>query len=72
MQNEDPPWLQDGVAPQCNVPGIGLNLPGFSSKRIEIPREVETKSYLGSHSIGNYYWIFKKKSNEEGYVKPRN
>ncbi|MBK9285263.1 MAG: hypothetical protein IPM51_13260 [Sphingobacteriaceae bacterium] len=76
MQNEDPPWLQDGVAPQCNVQGIGLNLPGFSSKRIEIPREVETKSYLGSHSIGNYYWIFNIKNvagtQGAGYVKKRN
>jgi hypothetical protein len=70
-QNEDVPWLQDGVAPQCAVPGFG---PMDKKKygRVFIPLGVETKSYLGSHSVGNYTWIFNRSNNDAGYVRTRN
>lgn len=68
---EDFPWLQDGVAPQCAVPGFtGVDPKKYG--RVYIPSTVETKSYLGSHSVGNYGWIFNRMSNDPGYVKKRN
>ena len=57
--------VQDGVAPQCPIDGIG-------TRRVFIPVKERPKEKLGfkaSHSIKNYEWIFKKE--KEGYVVPR-
>ena len=68
----DPPWLQDGVAPQCDVPLISRSNSGVKNGRVAIPNTVITKGYLGSHSVGNYYWIFSERSpGMSGYIKPR-
>lgn len=72
--NEDLPWLQDGVAPQCAVPNITKKYGNTQTGRVFIPEDVKTKSYLGSHSVGNYYWIFSDLIPNDprgGYVKPR-
>ncbi|MBA3665021.1 MAG: fibronectin type III domain-containing protein [Bacteroidetes bacterium] len=69
--NEDLPWLQDGVAPQCAVTGIDNIIAPTTGGRVFIPN-VDTKSYLGSHSVSNYGWIFTtRKLGMDGYVKPR-
>ena len=42
--------------------------------RVYIPDGIETKSYLGSHSVGNYGWIFTELVPGDirgGYVKTR-
>lgn len=62
---KDPIEVQDGVAPQCPIDGIG-------TRRVFIPVKERPKEKLGfkaSHSIKNYEWIFKKE--KEGYVVPR-
>jgi hypothetical protein len=70
--DEDPKWLQDGVAPQKGVVGLSL------SDRVFIPNEYGVtpnkkpmpKGFLESHSISNYGWIFDGtlKTGEPGYV----
>lgn len=72
-QDEDFPWLQDGVAPQCAVQGMNTIIAPTIGGRVFIP-DVDTKSYLGSHSVSNYGWIFKiiKDDPKGGYVKARN
>lgn len=67
---EDPTWEQDGIAPQCPVKGIE-QVPNDHGGRVFIPKSVTTKSFLGSHSIANYGWIFNKQLGDAGYVKPR-
>src|SRR5205814_753800 len=70
--DEDLPWLQDGVAPQCAVPGFA-QVDQNKYGRVFIPTDIETKSYLGSHSVGNYSWIFQiPNAPKSGYVKKRN
>lgn len=46
----DPLWLQDGIAPQCPVGGIGTN-----RSYIE---DYDIKGFDISHYIDNYDWIF--------------
>ncbi len=58
------PLLQDGIAPQSAVKGIG-------DKRVFIPKEEKTQGFLGSHSIKNYDWIFSLPAGSKGYIKPR-
>ena len=67
-----PPYLQDGVAPQCECKNLGL-LPSLNVKggRAYIPDDYQPKGFLDSHTIKNYDWIFNKKSNETGYIKKR-
>lgn len=71
--NQDPVWDQDGIAPQCPVQGIENILNGG---RVFIPSFITTKSFLGSHSIANYGWIFNIPNVAgplgKGYVKARN
>jgi len=62
---------QDGVAPQCAVKDIE-NIPENTPHgRVYIPKTVTTKSFLGSHSIANYMWIFDIKSGNNGYIEQR-
>lgn len=68
----DPVNKQDGVAPQCEVVNITNTYVKTKTGRIFIPPTVDTKGFVGSHSIGNYGWIFSKTPQEKGYVKPRN
>ena len=71
QSNADKKWLQDGVAPQCAVIGIGNNrvfIPTYySDGKTKIP-----KGFVESHSISNYGWIFEIQPgqglNNKGYV----
>jgi hypothetical protein len=69
-------WEQDGIAPQCPIPGIELTNLGSKTKygRIFIPDKVNPKRYLESHMIVYYFWLFSEiKPNDPrgGYVRPR-
>ena len=66
----DPEDLQDGVAPQKEVPGI-TNLLAGKGGRVYIPN-TEKKGFITSHQIKNYGWIFSRSQNQPGYVKQRN
>jgi hypothetical protein len=71
-KGEDAYYLQDGIAPQCPVPNITGKYLKTKTGRIFIPSSVETKSFLGSHSISNYGWIFTERTQgKDGYIKPR-
>ena len=68
--NEDPLYLQDGIAPQIEVKDINILDPGKGGRAF-IPNGVP-KGFKESHSISNYGWIFTERKKEmEGYVKPR-
>ncbi len=78
----DPMYLQDGVAPQCECSNLvisngqlnsGNNKP-IKTGRIAIPQSITTKGFVGSHSIRNYGWILDIGETDQtgGYVKPRN
>ncbi|MGE0568484.1 MAG: hypothetical protein AB7O73_11085, partial [Bacteroidia bacterium] len=70
-KDADPPYLQDGVAPQCKCKDFPT--PDDYHGRIFIPENITTKSFLGSHSISNYGWIFTERTiGKTGYVKSRN
>jgi hypothetical protein len=72
QRNADPMYDQDGVAPQCAVNGLD------KTKRVFIPDKYLDgtdipKSFLDSHSIGNYRWIFEiKQGQKNGYISKRN
>jgi hypothetical protein len=74
--NQDYIWLQVGVAPQCGVKDLLRIYPNTKTGRVFIPKNVTTKSFLGSHSINNYGWIFSIPNiggpQGKGYVKARN
>ncbi|MBA2610818.1 MAG: hypothetical protein H0U95_02525 [Bacteroidetes bacterium] len=81
-KNADPIKEQDGVAPQCECTNLKSsngqinsgNGKAIKTGRVFIPSDVKTKSFVGSHSIDNYGWIFSIISGDPkgGYVKPRN
>ncbi|MBA3665023.1 MAG: hypothetical protein H0W61_12555 [Bacteroidetes bacterium] len=59
---------------QCAVTGIDNIIAPTIGGRVFIPN-VDTKGYLGSHSVSNYGWIFSipnKPNVPNGYIKPRN
>ena len=67
-------WEQDGIAPQCPVPGI--DNPAMYTKtnhgRVNFPDHLDPKHYLDCHVIVSYYWLFsERKKGMPGYVKPR-
>jgi len=72
--DQDAYYLQDGVAPQAPAPNIKKLYPNTKNGRVFIPSSVTTKSFLGSHSIANYGWIFSiiKGDPKGGYVSSRN
>jgi hypothetical protein len=59
----DPHKDRDGVAPQCAVGNL-------DEKRAFIP-ETEKRDFLNSHYICNYHWIFKRTSQQKGYISER-
>ena len=66
MDGADPLCQQDGVAPQTYVGGLPAN------NRVTTPKNAGfTKSFVESHRIANYKWIFQKTVNDPGYVKTR-
>lgn len=65
----DPLYLQDGVAPQAPIKGIGQRrvfIPAESPSGLPIP-----KNFLDSHSIENYWWVFERKLNERGFINEK-
>ncbi len=70
----NPKWEQDGVAPQCEIPGITTKNPKKYG-RIHFPKQFDPKDYLESHSIVNYFWIFSEikynPTDPKGYVRKR-
>lgn len=69
-QNEDPCYLQDGVAPQCAVSGFDVGL-GDQYGSAYIPPDVFPKGFVESHLSGNYGWIFKINKKEDGFIDPK-
>ncbi|MCE3296269.1 MAG: hypothetical protein K0R65_1983 [Crocinitomicaceae bacterium] len=64
--HQDPPCLQDGVAPQSKVGGLSEN------KRIYIPRALYLrKGFFDSHFIGYYTWILDIPPGKKGFIKQR-
>lgn len=65
MPGERPPCMQDGVAPQTNIPGL-------SARRVTIPSsENGHKGYGESHYHGFYTWVFDIAPAQLGYIKHR-
>lgn len=64
---------QDGVAPQVSVPDIENPTKNKVGGRVYIPNDSKIPhSFLSSHSIGNYKWIFTNlNEGRAGYVKSR-
>jgi len=70
--DEDYPWDQDGVAPQCAVPDINTIYAHTKNGRVFIPKTWKPKGFLDCHTIANYGWIFSDLTQgKKGYVKPR-
>ncbi len=62
----DAPCLQDGIAPQYQVPG----LPDVN--HIFIPKSLDgRKGYFNSHFVGFYTWILGIEKGKPGYIKQR-
>jgi hypothetical protein len=70
---KDEIWEQDGIAPQCPIPGI-LDPKYKKAKhdRIYFPDDINPKNYMDCHTIVHYFWLFSNiKKDEKGYVKKR-
>ena len=64
--HQDPPCLQDGVAPQTSVKGL------TEKQRIYIPRKLYNhKGYFDSHFIGWYNWILHIPKGKKGHIRQR-
>lgn len=72
-EEEDNLWEQDGIAPQCAVPGLSWGAAkGENYGRIPIPSTDPNRDFLGAHSESSYGWIFEsREKGEPGYVKKR-
>jgi hypothetical protein len=65
-KSKDAPCLQDGIAPQTGVGGLG------ESHRIYIPNQLyKRKGFFDSHFIGYYSWILDLDHLEKGSIKQR-
>jgi hypothetical protein len=73
-------WYQDGIAPQCAVPGLSFSpVKEVDGKikygRIEFPQTgtyAKYRNFLYGHYGASYEWIFTTiNSNQKGYVTPR-
>ncbi len=80
QSNQDPIWLQDGVAPQAECSALSLangrknpyTNQTIQTGRIFIPKGFEPKDFGNSHYLVNYHWIFTERQiGMTGYVKPR-
>lgn len=68
----DPYFWQDGIAPQCEVQGIGQIVSTIPHGRVYIPKSFSEKGFNPSHYIMNYTWVFTMLQNgDEGYIKSR-
>lgn len=71
-------YKQDGVAPQCAVPGIDWepqvniqNIPAYG--RVPFQGKNEHRNFLDAHYAENYDWVIKELiGNDRGTVKKRN
>lgn len=64
--DRDAPCLQDGVAPQSAVGGLG------EEHRIFIPKQYyKRKGYFDSHFIGYYTWIFDIPKGQKGAIEQK-
>jgi hypothetical protein len=64
----DPVWEQDGVAPQCQVKGLEIDLANKHGRAF-IPKDWKRKNFIDSHMVYNYDWIFERiKKGEAGYI----
>ncbi|MEY4603723.1 MAG: hypothetical protein RIT43_1015 [Bacteroidota bacterium] len=62
---EDPPCLQDGIAPQYPIKGLG-------QYRSFFPKELyRKKGFYESHFVGNYTWIMDIPKGKKGYIRQR-
>ena len=65
-KNPDAPCLQDGIAPQCKVPGLP------SKKQVFIPKSFYFyKGFYNSHFIGFYTWVLRIEEGKPGYIMQR-
>jgi hypothetical protein len=65
-KSKDAPCLQDGIAPQTAVGGLG------EFYRSYIPNQFyKRKGFFDSHFIGYYTWIFDLKPGEKGAIRQR-
>lgn len=72
LSSEAPDLLceQDGIAPQLSVPGID-DLPKPVGGRIYIPNKWPNKSFVHSHMIYSFDWMFDWiGKGERGYIEP--
>lgn len=68
QRDPDPVWEQDGIAPQCEVAGLE-KLNSKQGGRAFIPKDWPHKSFIDSHMLAYFNWIFDRiKPGENGYV----
>ena len=71
------PWQQDGVAPQCAVPGLVFdetrqNNAGYNRRRIRFAGASDLLNFTEAHYGSSYGWIFDRFGElDAGYVSPR-
>lgn len=77
-QTYNEPWQQDGVAPQCPVPGLSFlqtvntSSTEFQAGRIKFDGEPEHLNFLEAHYGENYDWIFTRfAQGQDGFVRER-
>ncbi len=72
-EGEDIDYIQDGIAPQCAVPGLEFDSQSDSYGRIRFLGLEKNKNFLHAHYVANYGWVLSKvDENENGYVQKRN
>ena len=75
-------WQQDGVAPQCAVPGLRFNQSvltspnpqggDFQARRIRFAGASDLLNFTEAHYGSSYGWIFDRFGElDAGYVSPR-
>ncbi len=71
-EGEDIDYIQDGIAPQCAVPGLEFDSQSDSYGRIRFLGLEKNKNFLDAHYGANYDWVLSNISNQDaGYVKKR-
>jgi hypothetical protein len=68
-KDKDKPWEQDGVAPQCAVPGLSFGAPkdGKYGRISNKNAPADKRNFVDAHSY--FDWIFKL--SENGRIKKR-
>jgi hypothetical protein len=68
----DPKKIQDGVAPQCGVPGLTFNSSSNAFGRVPFLGFTKHKNFVDAHLGANYGWVLTTLIiGRKGYVKPR-